>query len=305
MPKISIIIPVYNRVEFLEQCVRSALTQSILDLEVIVVDDGSIESPDFVLESFRSDARLRVIRQLNAGVANARNNAINISCGEYLHFLDADDWIAPAMLGELLSKLESFPQAGFAYCDVTRIDDVGHQIDDYSVGKSRSTVTGNILPSLLIGGYFPPVCALVRKKVISAVGGFVQNLGGCCDWDLWVRISAAGYEACYLDKRLAYYRVHDNSMSKAQLHMQETAVATLAKNMGEFPAQMAESVHEFIGINEAVITANSSLNKRIGELESYLSELQAGKNWLEGQLHAYRAALEEKERIIEAMQREK
>lgn len=173
MPKLSLIITCHNQVELLERRVRRALTQSILGLEVIDVDDDSIESPDFVFEPFRSNARPRIIRKQNMSVANARNAVRDISGGKHLHFVGADDWTAPT--------------------------------------------------------------------------------------------TDADHEARYLDRRLSYYRARKNSMNKAQLHTQETAITTPAKNISQLPTKMAKSIHELTGIHDTVITTNSSLNKRIGE----------------------------------------
>lgn len=94
MPSVSVIIPAYNAEDYISQCISSVLSQTLSDIEVIVVDDGSTDkTPDIVEELSASDARLRLIRQENRYAGAARNTGIKAAGGDYLYFLDADDWI--------------------------------------------------------------------------------------------------------------------------------------------------------------------------------------------------------------------
>jgi glycosyltransferase involved in cell wall biosynthesis len=295
MPIVSVVVPFYNQARYLGQSVGSALSQTLSDIEVIVVDDGSAEDPALALRRFENDARLRILRQENGGVANARNTAISASTGEFLHFLDADDWIDASMFAELIPLLRKHRNCGFAYCDVTRVNADGSRADDFTVAGARSLLDGDILPSLLAGGYFPPVCAIVRSSVIDRVGGFDQALGGCCDWDLWMRVVASGYSAEFLDRRLAYYRLHDESMSKALAHMKATAIDTLAKNMAKFPQQIAKSIGTLIETSEAVFSSKAALLDQVNLLQNKISDDHAsamdilrGKEWLEEHWQAER-----------------
>jgi glycosyltransferase involved in cell wall biosynthesis len=306
----SIIIPFHNQLQFLDQSLRSAVAQTVKDIEIILVDDGSEQDPSDVVRLIGDD-RIRVIRQENSGVANARNKAIAESVGEFVVFVDSDDWLDPAMVEKLTDELRESTEFGFAYCDIIRVDESGNPADEFSVAKSRKDLSGNILSSLLAGGYFPPVSVLVRASVLSDVGGFDQSLGGCCDWDLWIRMSAAGYKGKFLPERLAYYRLHDSSMSKDAAHMRATAVGALAKNMAVYPEQIANAMHRLIETSEAIYRANAEILTgkrwleeqlssfqgeyeaaavRIKHFEQTCAELISGKEWLEGQLTAYKVA---------------
>lgn len=86
MPIVSVVVPFYNQARYLEQSVGSALSQTLSDIEVIVMDDGSLEDPAPALRKFENDPRLRILRQDNGGVAKARNAAIAASTGEFVHF---------------------------------------------------------------------------------------------------------------------------------------------------------------------------------------------------------------------------
>lgn len=103
--KISIIIPVYNTEDCVEKCIRSCMSQTMNDIEIIAVDDGSSDStPDILDRLAGGDARIRVIHQENAGSSAARNAGIQVSTGDYLGFVDADDYIEPDMY-EKLSRI--------------------------------------------------------------------------------------------------------------------------------------------------------------------------------------------------------
>ncbi|MCI6268717.1 MAG: glycosyltransferase [Clostridiales bacterium] len=102
MIKVSVVIPVYNVEEYLRRCVDSVLAQTLSDLEIILVDDGSPDqSPAICDEYAQADARIRVIHKTNGGLASARNAGMRIAQGEYLFFLDSDDWLEPDGLAKL------------------------------------------------------------------------------------------------------------------------------------------------------------------------------------------------------------
>ena len=117
MPKISIIIPVYNAEKFLDRCLGSVLGQSYENIEVVAVNDGSKDGSLALLRRYaEADSRIRVIDQENAGVATARNVGLANASGEYILFVDADDWIEPDMAESLLKLLEQTPEADIAVC---------------------------------------------------------------------------------------------------------------------------------------------------------------------------------------------
>lgn len=107
MIKVSVIIPVYNAERHLEQCVRSVLSQTLRDIEILCVDDGSTDaSPGILARLAREDARITVLTQKNAGAGAARNHGLRHARGEYLSFLDADDFFEPRMLEEAYTRAQ-------------------------------------------------------------------------------------------------------------------------------------------------------------------------------------------------------
>ena len=107
MPKISVIVPVYNSEDFLDECVKSILAQTFSNLELILVDDGSIDkSPEMCDQYAERDPRVRVIHQKNCGVSVARNHGLDTAIGEYITFVDSDDYIEPYMYEKMIFEAE-------------------------------------------------------------------------------------------------------------------------------------------------------------------------------------------------------
>ena len=118
---ISVIIPVYNAEEYLKQCVESVLSQSYIDIELLLVDDGSRDSSGEICEAFmRRDDRVHVIHKENGGVSEARNTGLAAAVGEYVSFVDADDWVEPTYLDGLVRGMTP---DGFSVTGVVRDDE--------------------------------------------------------------------------------------------------------------------------------------------------------------------------------------
>lgn len=310
MPLISFIIPCYQQARYVRQAVASVLAQQAA-VEAVVVDDGSTDDPLAHLGELARDPRVKVIRQENRGLPAARNRGIAASGGEYLAFLDADDWLDERFAPELLRLLEADARLAFAYCDLQRVYE-GPPPEDadpgYSVGGSRRRTSGDILPALLLGGYFSPNCVLVRRSAVAGVGGFDEALGGHADWDLWLRLAAEGHAASYLDRRLAYYRIHGSNMSADREHMLATRRAALEKLFQRYPercadaaAHLIQSLEETHRVNLRLCAEFAEMDARLGEEERqraaeaarhqtlfaeqqrWIAELEEGKRWHEEQ----------------------
>jgi glycosyltransferase involved in cell wall biosynthesis len=128
-PQVSVIIPAYNAASFIEEAVSSVLAQDFRDFELIVVDDGSTDGTGKILESF-SDARLRVIRQENGGLASARNAGMAIARGEIISFLDADDRWLPSKLSSDLAILDAAAEVGIVVTNFVRFEEGGRFLAD-------------------------------------------------------------------------------------------------------------------------------------------------------------------------------
>ena len=208
LPRVSVIIPTHNHARFVTQAVDSALAQTCAALEVIVVDDGSVD--DTRTRLARYGAQLRCIHQARLGVSAARNTGIRAAQGDCFVFLDADDRLAPDHLARQLPLLAARPECGLVYSGFQYIDESGLCIQ----GAVRPNRQGHLLKDLLRRRFFfPPGAAVVRRDCLERVGLFDESCPAAADTDLWIRIARAGYAFGYVDRPLFHYRVVGGSMS--------------------------------------------------------------------------------------------
>jgi glycosyltransferase involved in cell wall biosynthesis len=259
---VSIIIPAYNQAQYLRQAITSVLTQTWRDVEIVVVDDGSTDETSSVVDEYCDDPRLRVIEQVNEGVGAARNRGIRESRGKYLCFLDADDWYHAEKVARQVAQLEAAPEVDWVYCDIIEVDAQGRPASDYSVGRMRTVLSGDIVESLLIGGYFPPHTVMVRRSALDGVGGFDRDLDGNADYDLWLRLAISGRRVEFLPERLAYYRRYDGQMSGDPVRMRETRRSALLNVARAVPDRTAAALVELQALNEELHAANQWLHGR-------------------------------------------
>ena len=117
MPKLSVIVPVYNTEKYLRECIDSILAQTFTDFELILVDDGSTDSSGAICDEYAGkDPRIQVIHQENGGVTRARKAAMRVAKGSWVSFIDSDDWIDSAMFDTMLEK-SSTSEAQIVICD--------------------------------------------------------------------------------------------------------------------------------------------------------------------------------------------
>jgi len=203
MEKVSVIIPNYNYGRFLRQSIESALDQTLKPHEVIVVDDGSTDESNDVLDSF-GDAILSVSQE-NAGVAAARNRGAGIATGDILAFLDADDFWGATKLEKQAAKFASDLAIGFVHCGMTNVDENGDRIDEHVDGAE-----GSVAEQLL--KFEPSVIATtiaVRRDLFMKVGGYDINrdLHPSEDWDLCYRLAGES-KVGFVREPLHFYRHH-------------------------------------------------------------------------------------------------
>lgn len=244
---VSIVIPCYNQARFLRDAVNSALAQSYESLEVIVVNDGSTDNIAEQMAPYQNDARVKFFSQENRGLGAARNYGIQNAGGEFLKFLDADDSLTPNAIAKQRALFDARaaqdPQLGFVYCDINHVDAQGKEFSSYSVANMRRVLDGDLFPSLLIGGYFPPMTVLIAKRVLEHVGGFNETMPGTADWELWLRVTAEGWTGAFLPERLANYRSHDANMSSDRARMAAQERDALVAIVTRYPQRTAEAIH--------------------------------------------------------------
>ncbi|HEX7653615.1 MAG TPA: glycosyltransferase, partial [Verrucomicrobiae bacterium] len=253
----------YNQARFLTTAIESALGQTGVEVEVIVVNDGSTDNTAEVVAAYAGDTRFQCISQANAGLPAARNRGLQAATGEFVCFLDSDDFYAPEKSAKQVAALKAHPEAGFVYCDFTLVDEAGEaKPNQGSLNQLQRTLSGDIFPALIQAGYFPPHTVMIRRQVLAEVGDFDRELGGHADYDLWLR-AAARHPAQFLDEKLAYYRDWGNSMSKNQEHMDATRVLTLQKLARQHPDLAGQGLHQLQKANEQIFSANQRLHREL------------------------------------------
>jgi glycosyltransferase involved in cell wall biosynthesis len=215
--KISVIIPVYNGEKTIKQTLESVLNQTLFDLEIIVINDGSTDKTKEIVNSI-CDSRLQIFSYKNAGLSASRNRGLFQAIGEFVAFIDADDLWTPDKLESQFKALQENQQAAVAYSWTDYIDTEGKFIKS---GK-YPTATGNIYSKLLLSNILENGSnPLIRKQAFDTVGNFDESLTAAEDWDMWLRL-ASHYEFVLVPKAQILYRVSANSMS-TNLKIQEVA----------------------------------------------------------------------------------
>lgn len=193
MPKVSVIIPAYNKADYTVKAVESVLNQDYGNVECIVIDDGSTD--DTWDKLFPFDTKIRYIYKNNGGVSSARNKGIVHSTGEYIAFLDCDDMYLPNKISKSMENVNS-GSFEFIHTAAYLIDKNDKPIKVYKPAKTN----------LLFRNFICNSTPVMRKDVFDEVGLFDEDLFICADWDMWLRINEK-YAMYYFNEPLTYYRV--------------------------------------------------------------------------------------------------
>lgn len=172
-PAFSIIIPVYNSEDFLCECIDCLLTQSYVDFELILIDDGSTDHSGKICDGYAErDSRIKVFHTCNQGVSMARNQGLSVAQGKYIHFVDSDDWVTSDYLQEYVEARKEYDY-DLVYAEMVRVSEGGSSeiipLKDFS-GKSRESVSDG-LAYLLDCGEFGFTCNKSFKKEIIVSNG--------------------------------------------------------------------------------------------------------------------------------------
>ena len=213
MARISVIITTFNRAQFVKKAINSVLNQTYQDVEIIVVDDGSTDNTKSIVNSYGE--QVRYIYQENKGAASARNAGIEKSKGEYITFLDSDDYYKKDNLLKKLSFLESNLQTRWLYSDWQYIDEKGEHLDKGSVRFDyfNKKLSGEIFEELFYKRNFIATdTVVVKRSVLEDVGFFDPTIPSQEEYDLWLRVSAT-YPVHYINEVLVIVTIHPDSLS--------------------------------------------------------------------------------------------
>jgi glycosyltransferase involved in cell wall biosynthesis len=221
-PLVSVVIPTYTHAHFLAEAIASARDQDGEPAEIIVVDDGSKDSPEMVVSRYPG---VRLIRQQNAGLAAARNAGWRACTGALVVFLDADDRLLPGALEANLRLLEANPGSGFVYGRYRFIGRDGSRRKDAHFAELGADPFAAFLRGNVVGMH---ATVMYRREILAESGGFDPGLRACEDYDLFLRLSRRFRVACH-PHMLAEYRIHGGNMSRNNAFMLDWALKVLRR----------------------------------------------------------------------------
>ena len=202
--KFSVIIPLYNKAPYVKKALETVCAQTYRDYEIIVINDGSTDNSAVVADEYlkaTDGIDYQIISQQNAGVSAARNAGVALSHGDYIAFLDADDWWEPTYLERMAQLIEDYHEAGLYACNYVY----------YKPGKTRVALnipTGYInYPKAYYESNAMPIwtgAAMIQRKVFEEMGGFPLGIKLGEDFLLWSKI-AMQYKVAFLNEALAWY----------------------------------------------------------------------------------------------------
>lgn len=203
MPNVSVIIPTYNREDYICETIESVLTQTYKDFEIIVVDDGSTDNTKEKLVPFLKNIKL--IEQKNSERAVARNNGIKNSSGKYIALLDSDDIWTPNKLEKQIDILDLKKDIILTYGQCQRINEKSKKIK--TAKRQKEGYNGKVFEKLLYRNFVVSATPVIRRDYFEKTTGFETKYVPYEDWEFWIRFSLLG-DFYFINEPLGYYRIH-------------------------------------------------------------------------------------------------
>ena len=222
-PLISVIVPCYNYGHFLAEALAS-ITAGSLQVEIVIIDDGSTDQTPDVVATFDTACDVRFIRQQNAGLSAARNRGIRESRGRYLVFLDADDRLAPGGLEIGAAMLDEHPEAAFVFGRCMLMDASG----ELQSTPAQARIVRDLYRELLRRNYiWTPSVVMFRREAVEKAGGFNPRVNAAADYELYLHI-ARHHPVWDHGQVVAHYRRHEGNMSLDAGRMLKETLAVIA-----------------------------------------------------------------------------
>lgn len=275
----AIIMPAFDVSQYIGEAIESVLAQTREDWRLIIVDDGSTDDTVEIARSY-DDPRITVVCQENAGAAAARNRAVAESQSEFLSMLDADDAWRPDYLEKMLGAFEAAPNYAFFACDAhTFVDEMRA---DNRCSENVSMVPPVTLERVASRDFQVYTAVTMRRDWFDAVGGFDNALRNAQDFDLWIRMLAAGGEAGFVNEPLAWYRDRADSLSSNDNRLSAFTIKVYEKlrvtrpDMDALCTRQIEKLRYTIALNKAKTALRAG---RFGEFHERAEEaLARGRN---------------------------
>jgi len=271
MPKISVILPTYNRGNLLPRAIQSVLNQTYQDFELILVDDGSMDNTEEVVKSFGKEKGIVYLKhKKNRGAPAARNTGIKVAKGEYIAFQDSDDEWLPDKIEKQIKIFEHSEKiVGVVYSGFWKIKD-DRKI--YIPSKGIAKKEGSILKGLLWENFVGLPTAMVRVEVFNKMGTFDELLPQLQDWELWIRFSKH-YLFKYINEALVISHHTPGGISVRDPHIIFRAnKLILEKHFDEYKKYRQILANQYINVGHHLCLAGN---------------LEGGRNYLKKAINAY------------------
>lgn len=230
MPKVSVVIPSYNRADYIPATIDSVLKQSFKDWELIFVDDGSTDATENILANYvKQDSRIKYFKQANSERAVARSYGMKLATGEYICLVDSDDIWYEDKLEKQITVMDASPDLVLCYASVDRIDLSGKPTK--AARRQFQGFSGDIYKELLKRNFIPSVTPMFRRQSFTQIGDQVTAFIPYEDWDFWLRLSRLG-KFYHIREALGAYRLHPGqSVQNVKAEkIEEVTIAVLNAN---------------------------------------------------------------------------
>jgi len=219
MPKVSVLLPVYNGELFLKEAIESILSQTFRDFEFIIIDDGSTDGTSAILEHYQQmDDRIQIYRHGHRGLVPSLKRGCHLARGEYIARMDADDVSLPERLARQVEYLETHPEIGVLGCAVQIIDGRGKKTRILQFPTEHAVLKWRLC--FFISFTFAHPAVVMRRDLVERVGGYNPEMGHPEDYELWRQLIWLT-RLSNLSDVLLYLRKHEASYTRVPLHLME------------------------------------------------------------------------------------
>lgn len=227
-PLVSVVIPAYNVENYIKEAIDSVLLQTYSNIEIIVVDDGSIDGTKKSVDYYLGKNQIIYLYQDNKGLSGARNAGIKIARGEYIALLDADDLFLPAKIEKQVLYMENNPDCDFCYCDVKFFVD---EKPNKTLKSRFKYYSGNVFEHLLKANFINPSTLFFRKQIFDKFGMFDESFKRAEDLEYYLRVSLDGAIFCFINEPLFLSRIRKSGNLQSNQVLMQSSILEIFENI--------------------------------------------------------------------------
>jgi glycosyltransferase involved in cell wall biosynthesis len=275
---ISICIPTYNREQYISETILSALEQNHENSEIIIIDDGSTDNTEIIVNSFASE-KIKYFKKHHTNSPDTRNRCISEAKGDFILWLDSDDILAPNLILRFLNILNEYPGIDVCYGDIQPFGDLGSFSRKIIVYEDYYKKNAHLLSRLVLGNKIPNAGTFIRKDLYSKIGMYNTDFRRAHDYEFWIRCATVATFK-HIGMTSLFWRWHETNMS-AENKTYDTSFESLllAKMIQDNSLQTLFPALEWSNQDTATLIARSELARMFihwKDFESATSQLELG-----------------------------